>query len=290
MGLAAGSWSWHEDYYAGRWSLLDLPSSAKAAGLAYIDCNDFMLPPPRLSRLRQPLLRLLPGAPPELWRYSRATLARLAALAQAEGVTILTWMINSDFSAPAWAWPAQRLYLRRGLDAARRLKVKLLRVNLGQRDAVSDALVAARLAEFVQASARREHGLSITVENHWGISTDIERHLRIVREAGQRLSEAERDKFGCCFDPDNMPRADAPEETVDRWWRALASEANHYHFKTTAFDEDGNDTSLPHAQLLSLLRDVDYAGDAAIEFQGEGDAVEAVRRSRAFFERLEQPV
>ena len=56
--LAASSWCWHEPYYAGSWSLLDLPASAKAAGLTAIECNDFMMPPPRLSRLRQPLLRL----------------------------------------------------------------------------------------------------------------------------------------------------------------------------------------------------------------------------------------
>lgn len=69
--LAAGTWCWHDAYYAGRWSLLDQPAGAGAAGLAAIECNDFMLAPPQLSRLRQPLLRLLPGAPPELWRYSR---------------------------------------------------------------------------------------------------------------------------------------------------------------------------------------------------------------------------
>ena len=60
--LAAGAWCWHDDYYAGRWSLLDQPAGAASAGLTAIECNDFMLPPPRLSRLRRPLLRLLPGA------------------------------------------------------------------------------------------------------------------------------------------------------------------------------------------------------------------------------------
>lgn len=48
-----------------------------------------MLPPPRLSRLRQPLLRLLPGALPELGRYSRLSLRRLRADALARGVRIL---------------------------------------------------------------------------------------------------------------------------------------------------------------------------------------------------------
>lgn len=284
--LAASSWSWHEPYYAGRWSLLDLPRSAREAGVGYIECNDFMLPPPRLSRVRQPLLRLLPGAPPELWRYSRATLERLAENAAAEGVDILTWTINSDFTVPLWQWPAQKLYLRRGLAAARRLQVRLLRVNLGQREDVDDGLVAKRLADFVMESQRHYAGLIITVENHWGISRDIDRHLDIVRDAAARLPAAFGACFGCCFDPDNMPAEDVPEQERARWWRELASEANHYHFKTTAFDDEGNDTALPHARLLALLREAGYEGDVAIEYQGQGDAVEAVRRSKALFERL----
>ncbi|QLQ06590.1 MAG: hypothetical protein HZY76_11455 [Anaerolineae bacterium] len=114
LTLAAGAWCWHDAYYAGRWSLLDQPAG-RAAGLTAIECNDFMLPPPRLSRLRQPLLGLLPGAPPELWRYSRTSLRQLQANAQTQGVQLLTWAINSDFTASGSAWPAQQLYLRRGL-------------------------------------------------------------------------------------------------------------------------------------------------------------------------------
>lgn len=286
--LAASSWCWHEPYYAGSWSLLDLPASAKAAGLTAIECNDFMMPPPRLSRLRQPLLRLLPGAPPELWRYSRATLDALAAKAQAEKMRLLTWTINSDFSVAAWQWPAQQLYLRRGLAAAQRLGVALLRVNLGQVDAVSDEVVARRLANFAGNALRKTPGLQITVENHWGVSTDIDRHLRIVRDAAQQTPPLLRERFGCCFDPHNMPRDKVSEEEVERWWRELAAEANHYHVKTTAFNEEGEDTSLPHAHLLALLADAGYEGDAAIEYHGEGDVVEAVRLSKELFEGLSQ--
>lgn len=284
--LAASSWSWHAPYYAGEWSLLDLPRSARKAGVSHIECNDFMLPPPRLSRVRQLLLRLLPGAPPELWRYSRATLEQLAENAGAEDVNALTWTINSDFSVPWWQWPAQKVYLRRGLDAAQRLQVRLLRVNLGQREGADDALVARRLADFVIQSQRHCPGLIITVENHWGISTDIDRHLAIVRDAARRLPEAFGVCFGCCFDPDNMPSDGVSESEREHWWRELASEANHYHLKTTAFDEEGEDRALPHARLMALLDDAGYGGDVAIEYQGDGEPVEAVRQSRALFERL----
>lgn len=43
--LAVGSWSWHDAYYAGAWSLLNLPADAASVGIPAIECNDFMLPP-----------------------------------------------------------------------------------------------------------------------------------------------------------------------------------------------------------------------------------------------------
>lgn len=278
--LAAGAWCWHDAYYAGRWSLLDQPAGAKAAGLAAIECNDFMLPPPRLSRARRPLLSLLPGAPPELWRYSRASLRRLQADAQAQGVQILTWAINSDLTVSGGAWPAQQLYLRRGLAAARLLGVSLLRVTLGgspetPRD--RDALAARRLADLTQASP-----CPVTLENHWGISADIERHLAIFDAAVAALPEGQRGRLGCCFDPGNVP--DGPERP--RWWRELARRANHFHLKTVAFDAAGDETGLPHAEIFDLLAETGYRGPTTIEYAGDGDPVEGLRLSAALYARL----
>jgi sugar phosphate isomerase/epimerase len=263
---------------------LDLPASAARAGLSAIECNDFMLPPPRFSRLRRPLLSLLPGAPPALWRYSRGSLDKLALQVRAHAVDVLAWTVNSDFTVSALHWPLQKLYLRRGVAAARRLEAPLLRVNLGgepETPPERDALIARRLAAFVAECRRRYPQLTITVENHWGVSTDVDRHLRIVDAARNRLDPALRAQVGCCFDPGNVEEGDR-----ERLWPELARQANHYHFKTTEFDEQGNDVGLPHEHLLSLLDDAGYAGAATIEYQGQGDALEGVRRSQTLFARL----
>jgi sugar phosphate isomerase/epimerase len=281
--LAVSSWSWHAAYYAGNWSLLDLPTGAAAAGIEAIECNDFMLPPPHLSRIRRPLLSLLPGAPPELWRYSRTTLQQLQANAQTGNCLFLAWTINSDFSVPAHHWPTQRLYLERGLAAASLLQTSLLRVNLGgapETPGNRDPVIARRLAEFVVLSQRRSPGLAITVENHWGISADIDRHLRLVDAAAAQLPSSLQGSFGCCFDPGNMP------VSLDRarWWRELAKRANHYHLKTTRFDAAGNDPDLPHAALFELLRETGYRGAVTIEFAGEGPALDGVRQSALLYQ------
>lgn len=286
--LAVSSWSWHDAYYAGKWSLLDLPAAAVAARIAAIECNDFMLPPPRLSRIRRPLLALLPGAPPDFWRYSRTTLRRLQAQAQASGVSILSWTINSDFAVPVHQWPAQQLYLWRGLAAARLLESSLLRVNLGgspETPAGRDSLIGRRLARFARVALGRYPGLALTVENHWGLSTDMERHLRLVDDVAAALSPGHQRRFGCCFDPANVPE----EPGRERWWRELAARANHYHLKTTRFDASGNDTGLPHRCLFELLHRAGYRGSLAIEYAGDGDAAEGVRRSILLYKRLGPP-
>lgn len=285
--LAVSSWSWHETYYAGRWSLWDLPQGARQVGLSRIEANDFMLPPPRLSRLRQPLLALLPGAPPELWRYSRGNLAQLGRNAAAHQTHLLCWTINSDFTVPHRAWPLQQVYLRRGLAAAHHLHAPLLRLNLGgQPDTPTsvDERLITRLAAFVQQSQRSAPGLTLTVENHWGISTDIERHLWLVAQAKSRLPESLQGRLGCCFDPGNMP-----EGNREQGWRRLAAAANHFHFKTTAFDGRGRDPHLPHDHILALLRAAHYQGNVTIEFQGAGDPIAGVKQSIRLFHQVIDP-
>lgn len=275
--VAVSSWSWHAAYYAGTWSLLDLPKAAATTGINAIECNDFMLPPPRFSRVRRPLLALLPGVPPELWRYSRATLRRLSALAAASQVSILTWAINSDFAVPTHHWPAQQLYVRRGLAAARRLHAPLLRVTLGgtpETPLARDNDVVHRLADFVARSQRDYPGVTVTVENHWGLSTDVDRHLHLIDAVADCLPPSLQGKFGCCFDPGNMP--DTPRRP--HWWREVAKRANHFHLKTTTF-ATGDDHSLPHASIFTLLHETSYRGAITIEFAGEGDAVAGVKQS-----------
>lgn len=285
--LAVSSWCFHAAYYSGSWSLLDLPQTAASLGLSAIECNDFMLPPPRLSRLRRPLLSLLPGAPPELWRYSRATLRQLSANSRANQTNILTWTINSDFTIPVRLWPAQQLYLRRGLAAASLLQVPLLRLNLGGTPETPDSrdgVVIRRLTKFATRCLSSYPALNLTVENHWGVSTDIDRHLAVFDQVKARLSPPLRERFGCCFDPTNMP----DDSNRDRWWWQLATRANHFHLKTKDFNADGEETGLPYPAIFDLLAQVGYPGNVTIEFAGDGPAAEGIKKSIDLFAAIQE--
>lgn len=280
LALAAGAWCWHDDYYADRWSLLDLPDGAAAAGLVAMECNDLMLPAPRLSRVRQRMLGLLLGAPPELWRYSRANLHRLQNNAQTNSVHILAWAMNSDFTVACHHWPAQRLYLHRGMAAARLLTAPLLRVTLGgsaQTPRSRDALIVRRLAALVQATP-----VAVTLENHWGVSADIERHVQIFDTVAASLPTRLQRRFGCCFDPGNVP--EGPQRP--RWWRMLAHRANHFHLKTTSFNAAGDEVHLPYAAIFDLLAEVGYCGPVTVEYAGQAPPLAGIQQSVHLYHRL----
>ena len=136
--------------------------------------------------------------------------------------SVLAWTINSDFSVPARHWPAQQLYLRRGLAAARLLQAPLLRVNLGgspETPAARDPLYHPSPPRFVAFGGRRAPGIGITVENHWGVSTDIDRHLHIVDRVAAGLQPSLRARFGCCFDPGTCLGRQAGRAGGRRWPR-----------------------------------------------------------------------
>jgi L-ribulose-5-phosphate 3-epimerase len=161
-------------------------------------------------------------------------------------------------------------------------------VNLGgspETPAGRDSLVRRRLIRFARAALSRCPGLALTVENHWGLSTDIERHLRLVDGVAAALSPSHQRRFGCCFDPANVPE----EPGRERWWRELAARANHYHLKTTTFDAAGNDTGLPHRCLFELLQRAGYRGSVSIEFAGNGDAEEGVLKSVRLYKQSGAP-
>ncbi|MCA9993765.1 MAG: sugar phosphate isomerase/epimerase [Anaerolineales bacterium] len=278
--LAVGSWCWHAAYYAGQWSLLDLPAGAARLGLYQVELNDFMLPPPRHSRLRRPLLHAL-GAPPELWRYSRATLGQLQARLAAANVRPIAWSIHSDLThtGPAGWW--QSLHWRQALAATQQLDIPILCLTLGgQQDSptTTDTLVAHRLAALVRRSQAARPGLHIVVENHWGLSSDIPRLLAILTQAQDLLPAGLRPQLGLCFDPGNLPAA---KRTTH--WPALAHLARHFHFKSYAFDAAGRETSLPYDQIFALLNQAGYRGYVVVEYEGEGDPGRAIRHSLALY-------
>lgn len=272
---AVSSWCWHAPYYAGRFSLWDMPAAASQLGFAAVELNDFMLPPPRGSRLIRPLLAALPAAPPHLWRYRTSSIARLAMLLARQHVACLSWTLDTDFTAGGRGWAGQAHYWRLGLQAAARLGASRVRVTLGGRpdlDTRLDDWVAARLAHCVMLAGRLAPALLVVVENHGDLSLDGARLLAILAAARVRLPAARQAALGLCFDPSHVPQTEQAQ-----WWPRLAAEASHVHFKT------GID--LDYQTVLTLLAAAGYRGPLVIEYAGTDTPEAGVRNSLALLAR-----
>ena len=123
-------------------------------------------------------------------------------------------------------------------------------------------LDCAKLNRAVEALHRvlpyaEKQGVSLAIENHWGISARPEWILRVV-EAAQAPN------IGTCPDFGNFPtRIDRYTALAD-----LAPRALHVQAKCWRFDSRGEETSIDFGRCLALLRSAGYRGPISIEYEG----------------------
>jgi len=158
------------------------------------------------------------------------------------------------------------------LHAAAILHAPLVRLHLaGERE---DELFE-RAALFLQRllpEARRRR-VRLTIENRDGVGRRPELLVNLVRALDARW-------IGVCYDFGHG----APERLYDTA-RILAPYAFHAHAKSRAFDPRGEETSLDYGRILSQLRLASYVGALSIEYLGEGDPIEGIRKTRDLIRR-----
>ncbi|MCS7273450.1 MAG: sugar phosphate isomerase/epimerase [Fimbriimonadales bacterium] len=158
------------------------------------------------------------------------------------------------------------------LQAAAVIGAPLIRLHLsGERE---DELFE-RSAHWLQRllpEARRRR-VRITIENREGIGRRPELLISLIRAVDPRW-------VGVCLD---FGHGD-PERIYDAT-RLLAPYAFHVHAKSHAFDPRGEETSLDYGRLLSSLRLASYVGALSIEYFGEGDLLDGIRKTRDMIRR-----
>ncbi len=112
-------------------------------------------------------------------------------------------------------------------------------------------------------------GISLAIENHWGISSRPEWILRIV--AG--VSEP---NIGTCPDFGNFP------SLTDRYQglAMLAPLALHVQAKCWSFGKGGEERTIDFGRCLEILGKSGYDRTVAVEYEGGGDEMEACIKAR----------
>ncbi len=157
------------------------------------------------------------------------------------------------------------------LRAAAYLGAPVVRINVGGTgDSARDATLG---VERVIAAFRemlplaKELGVKMTMENHGGVSAKADWLLQIIKGT-------DAEWVGSCLDFGNWPGEVRYEEC-----RKLAPYVYHVHAKAHRFDDSG-EAEYDFGRILAMLRYAGYRGALSIEWEGGGDPVVGVEKSR----------
>jgi len=168
---------------------------------------------------------------------------------------------------------------RRWLDAAKELGCHCIRVNAQseggfweQRMRAADGL--RKLCEFSDPL-----GLSVIVENHWGLSSNGAWLSGVMKEVNHPRVGTLPD-FGN-FDPKEFDRYAGVDEMMPF--------AKGVSAKSNTFDDKGEETTTDYAKMLKLVLKHGYHGRVGIEFEGKGVSEdEGVRLTKVLLERVRE--
>lgn len=160
------------------------------------------------------------------------------------------------------------------LRAAHRLGAPVVRINVGstsRAENADDTLGVERVvAAFKQMlPLAQELKIRISIENHGGVSKTAANIVKIIQAT-------DRNWIGALVDFGNFP-ADVRYDEV----AVVAPYAFVTHVKVNEFDERGEATDYDLPRVLGLLKKTNYKGPISIEYEGKGDPVEGVRKSKA---------
>jgi len=158
------------------------------------------------------------------------------------------------------------------LKAAGYLGVPVVRMNLGGVDKGEDNLkegVDRCVAAFKEMlPLAKDLGIRITIENHGGVSGSIDGILGVIKGTDPVW-------VGSNLDFGNPPVGHKPEV-----FEKLVPHAYHTHAKLADFKEDGEATNSDYGKLLGILKAAKYAGAVSVEWEGKGEAVQGIKRTR----------
>ncbi len=158
------------------------------------------------------------------------------------------------------------------LKAAAYLGAPVVRMNLGGVGRGEDNLkqgVDRCVAAFKEMlPLARDLGVRITIENHGGVTGSLAGILAVIHQTDPKW-------VGSLLDFGNPPVGHDPEI-----FKQLAPLAYHTHAKLEDFKPDGEATNSDYGALLGILKENHYAGAVSIEWEGRGDAVTGVKKTR----------
>lgn len=224
----------------------------------------------------------------------RAHLRQLKRHALRHGVGLINLSIHQDFVDPDREFLRKEIeHTHKCIEIAYELGVPCVRINSGRWNTIKsfDDLMKARGIEPVLEGVTEDDGfkwciegiekclgkaeqcgVTLAVENHWGLSRTPEGLLRIVNAFNSPWVGAMMDTGNFLEDPYDKLKAIAP--------RTIYVQAKTYEGGGEWYTLD-----LDYQRIAKILADVNYTGYVALEFEGKAPADEAVPKSIAMLRK-----
>jgi sugar phosphate isomerase/epimerase len=206
-----------------------------------------------------------------------AYLSQLVKRAESAGVKLLNIAVDEkgDLSGEDDAARAEGLAnYSRWVPVARELGCSAIRANSGGKTIIDRGRAVERCIDSFRrlADGGREHGIAILMENHGGLSVDAESIIQVIEAVRETHGP---DAVGTLPDFGNWP------DTADREGslRKILPYAKAVHAKVMEIDEHLNHPAFDLERCVQVTREAGYDGYLGIEFEGEGDRIESIRRA-----------
>jgi sugar phosphate isomerase/epimerase len=142
----------------------------------------------------------------------------------------------------------------------------------GERETVLDycADSFATLADYAKGA-----GLNVLIENHWGLSSDPDAIVALMKKVN-------KPNFGTLPDFGNFPKEVERYEAV----RKMMPYAKGVSFKCYDFGADGKETTIDMDRLMKIVQDAGYRGSVGIEYEGNRlSELEGVKAGKRFLDQ-----
>jgi sugar phosphate isomerase/epimerase len=224
----------------------------------------------------------------------RSHLRQLKRHALRHGVGLINLSIHQDFVDPDPAYLRKEIeHTQKCIEIAYELGVPCVRINSGRWNTIKsfDDLMKARGIEPIPAGVTedegfkwcidsiekclpkaQECGVTLAVENHWGLSRTPEGLLRIVNAFNSPWVGAMMDTGNFLEDPYDKLEAIAP--------KTIYVQAKTYYGGGEWYTLD-----LDYKRIARILAAANFTGYVAVEFEGKAPADEAVPKSLAMLRK-----
>ncbi len=250
--LACETYSYRDLIGSGKLDLVGIPQFYKEQGIKGISYNDMFFK-----------------------NFDDAYLDQIVAAVKKADRVVTCYVIEGNLAGPDPVRRQQQIEAdKRKVRVAHRLGAPIVRINIGAtgpRENADDTLGIERVTEAFKEllPVARELNIRISIENHGGVSKTADNIVKIIKATDSKW-------VGALLDFGNFP-AEVRYEEISK----IAPYAITTHVKINEFDEQGEAKSYDFPKVLETLKKSNFKGPISIEYEGRGDPIEGVRKSRA---------